>query len=1246
MYVRMSVESLENRTVEVLGVPEEVEDELLYLYFENKRRSGGGSLVSVELEGSRAILVFEEAEVAARVLSKGPHVLHNAELTVRKPACKDPWRLLLRGVNPTTSQELVELYVENMMGMDIDDYTLYPSPGRDLVLVHFHQAFNKDFQKLFTKISKKPLDGVQIVLEQIDQTDSILVENLHPSITADMLSLYLESQRGGAGGVKEVTMMSEGVARVSFLDFDSVERVLKQSHKLEKTDLMVRPYFSFLQSDDTSSPLTVPLTSLNGTSDSNTTNTPRTDRGGQLQTGSLPAASTSDHSQSSHQVTSEPLVPLLSHPASQATAAQGGMEDLTSILEPMSSHISVPDPVKLALLQLSPLLQSLQLAHPACSVQIREDGVHMAGSDRLGLEQLKNAMLEFLGGVAQAHLTFDPEKAHFLAEQEVKDKLLQTLKDKGLPSTYTVSDCVVVVTSPSFSLVSQACSLLKTLLSDFSIPVDREYECMLYAQEWTGFLQSLGLCSAKVSERGQLDVLTLRGLEEEKQAKIVEFLSTPIETEAIISMEPGMLKYIQTHHHQLLADMDQVSIFPLDAHGVCGLRIHGKAGACQMADEVLRGVVSSIVTRTITVNEPGVARFLIQEGEGASILREMQAKFQVYINMEKVHWEPLENEDIFEAAWNMMSHQSFQRRSSDGSLQASTSVLIHTNQTSSDLSGPDMGLIEVAKRLFSAIDEMVDSGLSSLTRTTDIEEDLYTAGEPMALSTDQGPDRDNADVEEQATEPLVEGGGSDEVALAPLVAQDGRLSWATQLSSTLDEEAQMSLAIQYSMETTKRSLTEEEELQKVLELSKKMTKMTRHDGGAMATSSLPAAGSHLDQAVQVSLQEAIQSANTATIFVFAGYSCDLIRVDIALNKKVTLRKHEEKLAHRSLRSLSQYHRRCLDLIKRKHAVEVTIQGTTATISGFKDFVTGAMPDMKLLLRRISTTTSDADILRTVQWLWHDPASSGTKTAYAPEATVFMENAWKMRQKKIDILLNNLPHIINFEKMQEYNVASGKSVTISRKILSSEDLYSDIQDEDYSLLSNLPETSRVNEDSDEFQDVVKDFYDSIHEYHNRIKIIKVEKLMNRLLYNQYRLKKASINQSANDPEVERTLYHGTSETSVKEICVHGFNRSFCGKNATVYGQGVYFALNSALSVQDQYSPPNADGHKFVFVTKVLTGDFTQGSHSMKTAPLKESSEIPLRYDSVADKMDNPSLFVIFNDTQAYPEYLITCQKINC
>lgn len=96
---------------------------------------------------------------------------------------------------------------------------------------------------------------------------------------------------------------------------------------------------------------------------------------------------------------------------------------------------------------------------------------------------------------------------------------------------------------------------------------------------------------------------------------------------------------------------------------------------------------------------------------------------------------------------------------------------------------------------------------------------------------------------------------------------------------------------------------------------------------------------------------------------------------------------------------------------------------------------------------------------------------------------------------------------------------------------------------------------------------------------------------------------------------------------------------------MYGQGVYFAVKSALSLNNRYSPPNADGHKFVFVSRVLTGDYTKGCHSMKTAPLKQSGDMPFRYDSVTDNVNNPEIFVIFNDTQAFPEYLITCQITN-
>lgn len=37
---------------------------------------------------------------------------------------------------------------------------------------------------------------------------------------------------------------------------------------------------------------------------------------------------------------------------------------------------------------------------------------------------------------------------------------------------------------------------------------------------------------------------------------------------------------------------------------------------------------------------------------------------------------------------------------------------------------------------------------------------------------------------------------------------------------------------------------------------------------------------------------------------------------------------------------------------------------------------------------------------------------------------------------------------------------------------------------------LPETSKVDEESDEFQNVVKNFYATIQEYHSKIRIIKV------------------------------------------------------------------------------------------------------------------------------------------------------------
>ncbi|ELW63394.1 Poly [ADP-ribose] polymerase 10 [Tupaia chinensis] len=115
-------------------------------------------------------------------------------------------------------------------------------------------------------------------------------------------------------------------------------------------------------------------------------------------------------------------------------------------------------------------------------------------------------------------------------------------------------------------------------------------------------------------------------------------------------------------------------------------------------------------------------------------------------------------------------------------------------------------------------------------------------------------------------------------------------------------------------------------------------------------------------------------------------------------------------------------------------------------------------------------------------------------------------------------------------------------------------------------------------------------------------------------------------------------------AVPEICAHGSNCSFCGRNGTLYGQGVYFAARASLSVQDRYSPPNADGHKAVFVARVLTGDYGQGRQGLRAPPLRAFGDALLRYDSAVDCLQQPSIFVIFHDTQALPTHLITCEHM--
>lgn len=80
------------------------------------------------------------------------------------------------------------------------------------------------------------------------------------------------------------------------------------------------------------------------------------------------------------------------------------------------------------------------------------------------------------------------------------------------------------------------------------------------------------------------------------------------------------------------------------------------------------------------------------------------------------------------------------------------------------------------------------------------------------------------------------------------------------------------------------------------------------------------------------------------------------------------------------------------------------------------------------------------------------------------------------------------------------------------------------------------------------------------------------------------------------------------------------------------------MDASYSANSTYSKPTADGTQLMIVARVLTGTYTVGRKGMRVPPLCERSQDS--YDSVVDDFSDPSMYVVFHDDQAYPEYLIT------
>lgn len=98
-------------------------------------------------------------------------------------------------------------------------------------------------------------------------------------------------------------------------------------------------------------------------------------------------------------------------------------------------------------------------------------------------------------------------------------------------------------------------------------------------------------------------------------------------------------------------------------------------------------------------------------------------------------------------------------------------------------------------------------------------------------------------------------------------------------------------------------------------------------------------------------------------------------------------------------------------------------------------------------------------------------------------------------------------------------------------------------------------------------------------------------------------------------------------------------SIFGIVATAFGRGVYFARDSSYS--SGYTSPDASGQRYMYYTQVLTGEYTVGNSSMVVPPPKNPQVDPnILFDATVNNASNPSIFVVYNDAQNYPAYVVS------
>ncbi|XP_071291433.1 protein mono-ADP-ribosyltransferase PARP14-like isoform X1 [Agelaius tricolor] len=327
----------------------------------------------------------------------------------------------------------------------------------------------------------------------------------------------------------------------------------------------------------------------------------------------------------------------------------------------------------------------------------------------------------------------------------------------------------------------------------------------------------------------------------------------------------------------------------------------------------------------------------------------------------------------------------------------------------------------------------------------------------------------------------------------------------------------------------------------------------------------------------------------------------------------------------------------LDDLGKKLKICLILKNTSIEITGVAKDVCQASSAVHKMIRKIKAAKeAQAKLLQSsVEWKYSE------KDSYVPFnslTNVELEYAYKTKQKIVEVIIGERIYTVDIERKTAVD-AQGGQISIKR-IDKSEDQKSTVLPPTWDPMENEQlKIVKLKPGSREYTDVQERFLQTCPLF----RIEKIERVQNQYLWKNYQIKKCEIDKKNGNRNNERLLFHGTSQESLTLINKKGFNRSYAGMHAANFGNGTYFAVNASYSANDIYSKPDGNGKKYMYLARVLVGEYSLGKKGSITPAKKNVSNSVDLYDSSTDNVNQPSMFIIFNDIQAYPEYLITFSK---